>query len=159
MRQVGTVLLVGLLLAFSATACEGPTEPSDGDLVALYAGRWRGNINGLQVVLDMGAKKDSPGLLDLLGTGTALNPTNGEMHRLRIFGLKPGLGVPLFNLHTEQVIGPDGLIVGGGQPTGQFRGEVSGDGRTWPGRFTTTNQNPGAPIFGPGEHTVTLTKD
>lgn len=158
-RQVGTVLLVGLLLAFSATACKGgPTEPSDAEVVALYTGRWRGNINGLQVVLDMGAAKQ-PGLLSLDGTGTALNPTTGEMHRLKISGIKAGAGVPLFNLFTERVIGPDGRIVGGDQHTGQFRGEVSGDGRTWPGRFTTTNDNFGVPIFGQGEHAVTLTKE
>jgi hypothetical protein len=108
MRQVTVFLLVGLLLAFSAPACKGgPTEPSDADVVARYTGRWRGNINGLEVVLEMRAEK-VPGLVSLDGTATALNPTTGEMHRLKIGGVKPGAGVPLFNLFTEEVIGPDG---------------------------------------------------
>lgn len=159
MRQVTVFLLVGLLLAFSAPACKGgPTEPSDADVVARYTGRWRGNINGLEVVLEMRAEK-VPGLVSLDGTATALNPTTGEMHRLKIGGVKPGAGVPLFNLFTEEVIGPDGEGVVLSQHTGQFLGEVSGDGRTWPGRFTTTTDNAGAPIFGPGEHAVTLTKE
>ena len=56
-RGFGCVTLVlGLILAFSATACNGgPTEPSYDDLVRMYTGRWRGNINGFEVVLDVQA--------------------------------------------------------------------------------------------------------
>ena len=63
-------VFLGLLLAFSATACAGPTNPSFEELAEIYTGRWRGNINGSEVMLDMQASKDSLGV-EFLGTGTA----------------------------------------------------------------------------------------
>jgi hypothetical protein len=158
------VRFLGLLLAFTAAACNGgPAGPSDAELFALYTGTWRGNINGLQVVLDVQATKGW-GLPDLEGSGTALNPATGEMHMLTISGLvsshRPeSQATTVFNLETARVFGPGGVLLGGGQHTGMFNGNVSRDGRTWPGRFSSTTSNFGAPIFGPGEHSVTLTKD
>ena len=66
-----------------------------------------------------------------------------------------------FILSNARVLGPGGVLLSGGQGVGAFDGDVSGDGRTWPGRYTTWPATPpGAEvIFGPGEHSVTLTKE
>lgn len=149
-------VFLGLLLAFSATACNGgPTEPSFDDQVRMYTGRWRGNINSLGVVLDVQATKGSPGGgIELAGTGTALSAT-GESHRLRINGgALVGAG---FYLSAERAgaTGPGVILV----TTGYFAGEVSRDGRTWPGRFTLETAVGAAPIFGLGEYDVTFIKD
>lgn len=154
-----TVLLV-LLLACSATACNGgPTGPAAEDRVGLYTGRWRGTINGLEVVLDMEARRGDLIVLD--GTGTARNPATGENHRLRILGFgsfNDAHGSADFSLWANPTELVGGFLTGG-QHTGQFKGNVSRDGRTWPGRWTTTNYSDGAPIFGPGEYSATLIKE
>ena len=54
---------------------------------------------------------------------------------------------------------PGGVIVRSDKFTGKFKGEVSGDGRTWPGHWTSADGANADPIFGPGEYSVTLTKD
>ena len=154
-------VLLGLLLAFSGTACDsGPTEPSDSELIRLYTGRWRGNINGFDVALDMRAEKGRPaggGLLGLGGTGIATNPTTAEIHRFDISGLV--LGNPSFSLFTVYETGPGGVILGGGKHTGDFHGYVPRDGLTWHGRWTSTTWADGVPIFGPGEYAITLIKE
>ena len=117
-------LLRGLLLAMCATACNsGPTEPSDSDLIRLYTGRWRGNINGFDVALNVRAEKGRPehgGILGLSGTGIATNPTTAEIHRFDIHG--QALGYPWFSLFTVYETGPGGVILGGGKHTGGFEG-------------------------------------
>ena len=51
------VTFLGVLLAFTAAACNGgPTGPSDDELFGIYTGRWRGTINGFEVVLDVQAE-------------------------------------------------------------------------------------------------------
>jgi hypothetical protein len=74
-RGIGWVaVLVGLLLAFSGVACNGPTRPTLDDLVVIYTGRWRGNINGWAVTLDVQATQARPAdgrVIGLSGTGTA----------------------------------------------------------------------------------------
>ena len=163
---VGSVtVLLGLLLASSGMGCKGPTGPSDEDRASLYTGRWSGNINGFQVVLDIQAEWVSGPLhrdLHLEGIGTALNPTTTEMHQLSIFGSgrlsAESRSAALLNIDIAREIGAGGVILSGGQHTGQFHGDVLGDGRTWPGRFTSTTYAFAAPIFGPGDHPVTLIK-
>ena len=156
-RPMVTVLL-GLLLACSATACNGgPTEPSFDDLVRSYTGRWRGNINGFEVVFDVQASKGDPGGgLGFRGTGTARSAT-GELHRLWIDGGAFGSFVG-FDVLLERggETGPASVIL---TSMGDFNGVVSRDGRTWPGRFTSATAAGAAPIFGPGEYAVTLMKD
>ena len=153
-------VLFGVLLAFSVACNVGPTRPSADDRVRLYTGRWSGNINGLEIVLDMQAGFDF--LIGLDGTGTARNPATGEVHRLEIFGMGEwdDADVTEFSLNTAYELGPPPrqVILGGGKHTGEFRGSVSRDGRTWPGHWTSTTRNDGAPIFGPGSHSVTLIK-
>src|SRR5947207_1968524 len=89
-RRIGWVtVLVGLLLPFSGGACSGPTQPTRDDLVGIYTGRWRGEINGWAVALDVQATRGQPsegGAVGLRGTGTALNSA-GESHRLAVFGI------------------------------------------------------------------------
>jgi hypothetical protein len=154
-RTMQTALL-GLLLACSVTACSGgPTEPSD--LARSYTGRWRGNINGFEVVFDLQASDGDPGGgLGFRGTGTARSAT-GELHRLRMeggaFGSLVGLDVLL---ERGGETGPASVFL---TSAGDFHGVVSGDGRTWPGRFTSEAVLGGAPIFGPGEYAVTWLKD
>ena len=166
-RSIGcvAVLFFGLLVAFSGTACNsGPTEPTLDDLVGIHTGRWRGNINGWEVVLDVQAK---PGNVErwvpvgLDGTGTALNPATGEIHRLTVFGQTVGATSTSFHLSITMVTGTGGVILSGGQHVGMFSGGVSRDGRTWPGYLSPShpaNFN-ALPIFGPGEHSVRLIKD
>jgi hypothetical protein len=153
-----TVRFLGLLLAFSATACNGgPTEPSFDELIRMYSGRWRGNINGLEVVLDVQASKGSFGF-NFLGTGTA-RATTGEIHRLRIDGgALPSGDFAAFYISKETgpETQPGGVIL---TSTGRFAGDVSPDGRSWPGRFTLETALGAAPIFGVGEYSVTLAKD
>jgi len=156
--------LFGVLLALSVACNGGPTDPSFDDLVPIHTGRWGGTINGWQVVLDVRAypANDNGWIsVGLDGTGTALNPATGESHRLTIGGQTVGPGATLFSLNIAQVLGPGGVLLSGGQGVGLFKGDVSGDGRTWPGRFTSWPATPpGAEvIFGPGEHSVTLTKE
>lgn len=152
-------VLLGLLLAFSVACNLGPTRPSADDRIRLYTGRWSGNINGLEIVLDMQAGYEFAIGLD--GTGTARNPATGEIHRLEIFGTGrwDDAAVTEFSLNTAYETGPGGVILGGGKITGEFRGAVSRDGRTWPGHWTSTTHIDGAPIFGPGQHSVTLIKE
>ena len=154
-------LLLGLLLAMCATACNsGPTEPSDSELIRLYTGRWRGNINGFDVALNLRTQKGRPadgGIIGLGGTGIATNPTTAEIHRFDIRGL--ALGNPSFGLFTVYETGPGGVILGGGKHTGDFDGYVPRDGLTWHGRWTSTTWADGVPIFGPGEYAITLTKE
>jgi hypothetical protein len=163
-RAIGCVtVLLGLLLAFSGTACNsGPTRPTQEDRFGLYTGTWRGNINGLEVVLDMRAEQGF-GLPALGGTGTALNSARGEIHRLTISGFgtiddRDGMAA-FFNIFTADEIGPGGVYLSFGKHTGALSGNVSRDGRTWPGRWTSTTRDDGAPIFGSGEHSVMLIKE
>jgi hypothetical protein len=164
---LGTLLL-GLLFAFSGIGCKAPTGPTDEERAAVYTGRWAGNINDLRVTLDIRATWGGDALsrgVHLDGTGTALNPATGEMHQLTIFGSgnsseESRLPASFF-INIAREIGPGGVILSGGQRTGEFRGDVLRDGQTWPGRFTSTAETHpaiGALIFGPGEHSVTLTK-
>jgi hypothetical protein len=152
--------LFGVLLALSVACNGGPTEPSLDDLVPMHTGRWKGTINGWPVVLDVRAQ---PGNADqwipvgLDGTGTALNPATGESHSLTVFGQSAGGNSTFFSLLTAWVIGPGGVILGGGKVVGLFEGAVSDDGRTWPGRWRVTNTLD--PLFGLGEGPVTLIKE
>ena len=149
-------VLLGLLLAFSGTACNsGPTEPTWDDLIRLYTGKWRGNINGLEVDLDVQATQGD--LIGLGGTGTARNPATGKSHSLELFGQATGL--PWLMVYTANEIGPGGLLVSSGKHTGEFRGNVPRDGRTWPGHWISTTRDDGAPIFGPSAPSVTLIKE
>lgn len=146
-RRTIVTILLGLLAAFSVMACNGgPTEPTFDELVG---GRWRGSINGFQVVLDV-RTAPAPGTgggFNLSGSANALNPTTGESHPLTISG-------------SSWVRNAEcSLITVGGATTGQFWGEVAPDGRSWPGRFTSNTALGAAPIFGPGEYAVTLSKD
>jgi hypothetical protein len=148
--------LFGVLLTLSAACNGGPTAPSNDDLIRMYSGRWRGNINNLEVVLDVRASDPSFGIT-FLGTGTARSAT-GEIHRLRIDGgtLLGGGFTPRFAILVElEGTGPGVVTV----TSGAFEGDVSPDGRTWPGRFTSDPNKGAAVIFGPGEHSVTLTKE
>ena len=143
-RRVVTFL--GPLLAFSAMACNGgPTEPSS---LGIYTGRWRGNITGWEVVLDMRADEGGQGGgLRLSGSASALNSATGESHRFTIDG-------SAFLDHARA-----GLITQSGIWTGTFDGEVSLDRRTWSGPFeSATGIRGGASIFEPGMHSATLTK-
>jgi hypothetical protein len=151
---------LGLLLAFSSTACNGaPTGPPAEDRPALYTGKWRGNINGMEVVLDIQSGRGE--LIGITGSGTARNSATGEIRPLRVSGFGS------FNdAHGTADVGlwvdPVTLVTGdltGGRHTGDFRGNVSGDGRTWPGRWTPTNLSEGEPIFGTAERSLTLIKD
>jgi hypothetical protein len=160
------VRFLGLLLAFSATACNGgPTEPTFDDLVGIYTGRWRGNINGFELVLDVQAERGRPesgGLVGLDGSATARNPGTGETHRLNVFGQAVGPASTWFRLIIPPEVGPGAVIVRFQQDTGEFFGSVSPDRRTWPGHWTSATLADGpdaAPIFGPGGGPVTLTKD
>jgi hypothetical protein len=157
----GLTVALGLLLMSSAMACNsGPTEPTFDELVGIYTGRWRGNISGSEVVLEVRAERGRPqdgGLVGLSGTASALNSSTGESHGLTILGQAVGSSTTFFWLVTSLDVGPGGVILGGGKNTGQFEGAVSGDRRTWPGRWTTHID--GASIFGPGEHSVTLIKE
>ena len=157
--------LLALLIVALNVGCNGPTGPTPQDRAALYTGRWSGDINGTQVVFDIQARWASGPLHRLLhfdGSGTALNPATGETHRLAIEGNEGSSGVPTsFFIHILREIGPGGVVLSGGQRTGTFSGNMWADGRTWPGLFTsTTETHPaiGAPIFGPGVHSVTLIK-
>ena len=163
-RGIGWVaVLVGLLLTFSGTACNsGPTEPTLTDLPGTYAGRWRGNINGFEVVLDVRATPGDSARwipVGLDGEGTALNSATGESHRLTVRGSTAGRGTTIFLLSIAYVLGPGGVVLSGGQVTGNFRGDPLPDGRTWPGHWTSATGIYNAPIFGPGEYSVTLIKE
>ena len=72
--------LFGVLLAFSVACNSGPTRPSDADVAGRYTGKWRGNINGFEVILDIRAGVGD--LVGMNGTGTARNPETGEIHHL-----------------------------------------------------------------------------
>ena len=157
------VTFLGLLLAFSAMACNGgPTGPTFDELVGIYTGRWRGTINGFEVVLDVQAERGRPsagGLVGLHGSATARNPGTGETHRLNVSGLAVGPGSTSFILIIPPEVGPGGVIVRSQQVTGTFSGSVSPDRRTWPGYWTLWGGADAAPIFGPGGGPVTMTKD
>lgn len=156
------VTFLGLLLAFSAMACNGgPTEPTRDELVGIYTGRWRGTINGFEVVLDVQAESGRPSsgvLLVLDGSATARNPGTGETHRLNVSGQAECRRCGgWFILIIPPEVGPGAVIVRSEQGIGTFDGSVSSDRRTWPGYWTSVGWP--APIFGPGGGPVTLTKD
>ena len=144
--------LLGLLLAFNVACNGGPTGPSDAELAALYTGKWRGNINGFELVLDIQAEVGD--LTAMHGTGTAANPATGEIHGLGLFGFVNTYTTTNFRLSLPSEV-PFGII----RDTGEFRGNVSRDGRTWPGRWTATNTSDGVPIFGLGTYSVTFIRD
>jgi hypothetical protein len=153
-------VFLGLLLAFSVSACNGgPTEPSYDDLIRLYTGRWRGNINGFEVVLDVQASRRDVGIA-FTGSGIARS-TTGESHRLRIQG--GTLGVASLPTASLQLMVERGGETGPGSVisslAGTFDGEQPADGRTWSGRFTAPQAVGDFLIFGTGEYPVTLTKD
>ena len=113
-------VLAGLLLVLSAACNRGPTEPSFDELIRTYSGRWRGNINGLEVVLDVQASDGSFGF-NFLGTGTA-RATTGEIHRLRIDGgALPGGDFAGFVIWKES-----GGETGSGRCTSHTRGASMG---------------------------------
>lgn len=164
------VTFLGLLLAFSGVACNGgPTEPTFDELPGIYTGRWRGNINGWEVVLDVQAE---PGDLQrwvpvgLRGTGTAFNSATGENHPLRVSGSTAGGNSTSFQLRTPYEFGPGGSVLGGNKHIASFDGvesaygsDVSPDGRTWTVRWRPTDFTDEAPIFGQVTLPVTLIKD
>jgi hypothetical protein len=160
MRRV--TILFRLLLAFSGVACNVPTEPTLDELVGIYTGRWRGNINGFEVVLDVRAE---PGNAErwvpvgLHGTGTALNPATGEIHRLTAFGQTAGGNSTSLQLRTPDEFGPGGFVLGGNKHIASFDGYVSPDDRTWTVRWRPTDFTDGAPIFGQVTLPVRLIKD
>ena len=162
-RGIGWVaVLVGLLLTFSGVACNGPTRPTLDDLVGIYTGRWRGNINGWAVTLDVQATQGLPsggGAFGVHGTGTALNSA-GESHRLAVLGITLTRSVEIdFRTPEEFGPGPGGnlRIVGGNKHIGSFNGSVSG--RTWAGGWKPTTWIDGTPILGPASPSVTLIKE
>ena len=162
MRGLATLVLAPMLLATAASCKGGPTQPTFDELVGIYTGTWRGSINGFEVVLDVKAERGQPfdgGLVGLGGTATARNPATGESHDLTIFGQAVGPSSTWFRLAIPMAVGPGGVIVKFEQGTGEFRGAVASDRRTWPGHWTSTTHADGAPIFGPGGGAVTLTKD
>jgi hypothetical protein len=137
------VTFLGLLLAFSAMACNGPSS-----LHGISTGRWRGNITGWEVVVDiMRVDEGADGGLRLSGSAGALNTATGESHRLTIDGsaFLDDASIALVNQsHLSE---------------GWFHGEVSRDRRTWSGQFESyTGIRSYASIFDPGKHSVTLTK-
>ena len=155
-RRGRMVTFLGLLLAFSAMACNGgPTEPSS---LGIYTGRWRGNITGWEVVLDISAEEDGfHGNVRLRGLASALNSATGERHPMTVDGTAFS-DVAEVSLMTQKggETGPGSVIR---TLTGHFDGEVSRDGRTWSGLFESATGTPGgASIFDPGKHSVTLTK-
>src|SRR5688572_23712416 len=110
-RGIGSLaVILGLLLALSGAACSGgPTEPSEEERIALYTGKWRGNINAFEVILDV--RTDAMDLLWLNGAGTARNTATGEMHRLTIFGAGQWgreweQGIAFLNIDTAREFGP-----------------------------------------------------
>jgi hypothetical protein len=156
------VTFLGLLLAFNAMACNGPTRPSDDELVRIYTGRWRGTINGFEVALDVQATRGRPqgGIpVDLGGSATARNPGTGGTHRLNIRGGTVGLSWNSFRLEIPPELGPGGVIVRSEQVTGDFNGSLSPDRRTWTGSWRSWVGANAAPIFGPDGGPFTLTKD
>ena len=159
MRSATAVL--GLLLAVNGAACNSPTRPSQEDRFEVYTGRWRGNINGVDIVLEVRAERGF-GSPYLGGTGTAVNAATGETYRLTISGfgtIVDAESTAFFNIFTADEFSAGGLLLSSGKHTGDMRGNVSRDGRTWPGRWTSTTNTDGAPIFGPGEHPFTLIKE
>ena len=151
----------GPLLAVGVACNGGPVGPTFDKLPGIYTGRWPGNINGWEVVLDVQAE---PGNVQrwipvgLNGVGTALQPVTGESHRVTLRGQTAGGNSTSFNLAIATITGPGGVILSGG--LGLFSGSVAGDGRTWPGRFSSSTAGPfEMPIFGRGDYAVTLIKD
>ena len=151
------VTFLGLLLAFSAMACNGGrTEPSS---LEIYTGRWRGNITGWDVDFDIMRVQTGGqgGGLRLSGSGSALNSATGQRHALTVDG-SAFLNTASVGLMTQSggETGPASVIL---TTTGTFSGVVSGDGRTWSGEFESYTGIPGGgSIFDPGKHSVTLTK-
>ena len=147
--------LFGVLLAFSVACNGGPTRPSDVEIAARYTGKWRGNINGFEVVLDIQAGVGD--LVGMNGTATARSPATGEIHQLTLIGFGTfnyAHGNDDFRLWLPAEV-PFGQL----RDTGQFRGNVSPDGRTWQGRWTATNDSNGVVLFGPSVYSVTLIKE
>jgi hypothetical protein len=95
----------------------------------------------------------------LNGVGTALQPVTGESHHVTLGGQTAGGNSTSFHLAIATVTGPGGVILSGGQGVGLFSGSVAGDGRTWPGRFSSWTGPFDMPIFGRGDYAVTLIKD
>ena len=147
--------LLAVLLACSVACNSGPTRPSDAEVAGRYTGKWLGNINGFEVVLDIQAGVGD--LVGITGTGTARNPATREIHRLELIGfgtINYAHGTDEFRLLLPAEVPAAPL-----RDTGEFRGNVSPDGRTWPGRWTATNTSDGVPIFGLGVYSVTLIKE
>ena len=94
----------------------------------------------------------------LTGTVTSRNPATGQTHRLQVRGGAIGPNSTWFYLMIPNEVGPGGVIVRWQQGTGEFRGAGTPDRRTWPGVWTSATGADAAPIFGPGEHSVTLAK-
>ena len=157
------VRFLGLLLAFSAMACNGgPTKPDKLEELEIYAGRWRGTINGFEVVLDVQTERgrgSAGGMVELGGSATARNPGTGETHRLNISGGAVGLSWNSLTLMTPPEVGPGGVIVRSDKGTGTLTGSVLRDRRTWPGSWRSWDGVNADPIFGPDGGPVTLTKD
>ncbi len=157
-------LLFALPGALGVAACSsGPLRPSDPQRFSLYSGTWRTSINGWEVVLQMEAVQGFAGPA-LLGSGSARNEVTGETHILRIAG--DGTNddshgfVARFDLWADPYQPTPGSSMAtnpGGRHTGWFTGNVLGDGRTWPGRWSGTNVTDpyaGLALFGAGSNAV-----
>ena len=147
--------LFGVLLALSVACNGGPTRPSDSEIAARYTGKWRGDINNFEVVLAIEAGVGD--IVGMSGTATARSPATGEIHHLTLIGFGTfnyAHGNDDFRLWLPAEV-PFGQL----RDTGEFRGNVSPDGRTWQGRWTATNYSDGVPLFGLGVCPVTLIKE
>jgi hypothetical protein len=157
-------LIVMAISAASITAsgCGGsPTQPSQGERIALYSGQWRALIGDVRVVVQIHAVRGffAP-VLD--GTGSAVNVTTGETNQLKISGSgmmsdDSGSG-SFFNISMADEV-TEGRTTPGGS-IGQFTGHILADGRTWTGRYRAwSNFTDYVDIFGVADVPVTFAKD
>lgn len=149
---------VALVIALTLAGCGGPTAPSEQvDRIALYSGQWRGVIGDVVVVLQIQAVAGyrAPALD---GTGTAVNRTTGDTHKLKIFGsgsMTDDCGTcSMFNIRLDQGgLGPHARI-------GQFFGQLSQRTRSWSGHYRASSFDPDfVDVFGVDNVPVTFTKD
>lgn len=148
--------------SITASGCGGsPTQPSQGDRIALYSGQWSALIGDVQIVVQLRAV---PGFFApaLDGLGTAVNRTTGETHQLHIHGsgtMSDDTASGAFlNIGLADEVSRDGIRPGA--KVGQFWGNILPDGRTWAGRYRAWSEcSDCVDIFGLQEVPVTFTKD